>query len=382
MDWYLDNNASKKENKRNVESLTSIPIDVHVRNAREKLEKEKENIPELETTIIQYQNILEKNKGKRYFIKESREISKKILQLQTQIEDLRSNKHIIEYEQKTLPFLEAYLKKSNQGEREIKRRNTSLPGEPKFERIDNNITNSNQSNIVAEYLTEIHNGAARMDLEKNDICPSCKENMFLIPTKSIISCVKCGYAATYLDATTSSISYGDEVEFASFSYKRINHFNEWLQQIQAKETMEIPQHVVDSVMNELYRQRITNINEINPKKIREVLKTLKFRKTYEHVQQICSRITGKVAPKMNPETEEMTRLMFIAVQPPFEKHCPPDRKNFLSYSYCLFKFLQLLGCDDFLDNFTLLKGRDKLIKQDQIFEKICQELQWDFIPSV
>ena len=78
----------------------------------------------------------------------------------------------------------------------------------------------------------------------------------------------------------------------------------------------------------------------------------------------------------------MCRLMFIAVQPAFEKHCPKDRKNFLSYSYCLFKFFQLLGLDDFLDTFTLLKGRDKLAKQDDIFKKICEELDWDFVPSV
>ena len=85
---------------------------------------------------------------------------------------------------------------------------------------------------------------------------------------------------------------------------------------------------------------------------------------------------------MSPEIEEMCRLMFIAVQPAFEKHCPSDRKNFLSYSYCLFKFLQLLGCQEFLDNFTLLKGRDKLLKQDAIFSKICEELDWEYVPSL
>lgn len=380
MDWYLDH-ANKKE-KRVVESLTSVPIDVHVRTAKEKLEKEKEELPDLYSKINEYELIIQQNEGKRYLLKQSHQLSKEIDKLKKKIKRLENNEHIIEYEQKTLPYLEAYLKSSNQGDNEPKRRNTSLPGEKRFEKIENPVNNLSQSNVVAEYLTDIHNGPARMDIEKNDTCPLCNQNMLLIPTKSIISCTKCGYAATYLDATTSSISYGDEVEFASFSYKRINHFNEWLQQVQAKESMEIPQNIIDAVMNELYRQRITDINEINPKKIREILKILKFRKTYEHVQQICSRITGKVAPKMSPETEEMCRLMFIAVQSPFEKHCPPDRKNFLSYSYCLYKFLQLLGCDNFLDNFTLLKGRDKLMKQDVIFEKICQELQWEYIPSV
>ena len=32
-------------------------------------------------------------------------------------------------------------------------------------------------------------------------------------------------------------------------------------------------------------------------------------------------------------------------------------------------------------HFSLLKGRDKLDKQDEIFGKICDELDWQFIPS-
>ena len=73
--------------------------------------------------------------------------------------------------------------------------------------------------------------------------------------------------------------------------------------------------------------------------------------------------------------------MFDAIQGPFKKHCPPDRKNFLSYSYCLHKFCELLGYDNFLQYFMLLKGVEKLRKQDAIFSNICEELDWQFIPS-
>ena len=204
----------------------------------------------------------------------------------------------------------------------------------------------------------------------------------LISAKAIMTCSKCGYSVAYLDATMSSMSYSDDVEFSSFSYKRINHFNEWLQQVQAKETFEISQEILEAVMAELHRQRVTSVEHVTPKKVREVLKTLKLRKAYEHVAQITCKLTGRRPLRISSETEEMCRLMFIAVQPAFEKHCPKDRKNFLSYSYCLYKFFQLLGLDAFLETFTLLKGRDKLAKQDEIFKKICEELDWDFVPSV
>ena len=196
-----------------------------------------------------------------------------------------------------------------------------------------------------------------------------------------MTCPTCGYSVAYLDATMSSMSYNDDVEFSSFSYKRINHFNEWLQQVQAKENFEISDDILNMIMEELYKQRVKPI-ELTPKKVRETLKTLKLRKAYEHVAQITSKLSGSKAPHVPPEVEEMCRLMFIAVQPVFEKHCPKDRKNFLSYAYCLYKFFQLLGYDHFLDTFSLLKGRDKLARQDEIFKKICEDLDWEFLPSV
>jgi hypothetical protein len=41
-----------------------------------------------------------------------------------------------------------------------------------------------------------------------------------------------------------------------------------------------------------------------------------------------------------------------------------------------------MGWTQFLPCFTLLKGYDKLKKQDMIFDKICKDLDWEFIPSV
>lgn len=101
--------------------------------------------------------------------------------------------------------------------------------------------------------------------------------------------------------------------------------------MQAKENFEISDAVLENIMNELYNQRIET-KDITAKKVREVLKTLKLRKAYEHVAQITSKLTGSKPLLLPPEAEEMCRLMFIAVQPVFEKHCPKDRKNFLSYS--------------------------------------------------
>jgi len=88
------------------------------------------------------------------------------------------------------------------------------------------------------------------------------------------------------------------------------------------------------------------------------------------------------APKLPPELENRLKAMFVEIQKPFDRHCPPDRKNFLSYSYTLYKFCELLGEDEYLQYFQLLKCSKKLYNQDQIWKKICKELRWEFIPSV
>lgn len=219
-------------------------------------------------------------------------------------------------------------------------------------------------------------------LASGDRCDECDTMMQMLVSESMLCCPVCGKLVPYLDSTSSSTAYGEEVEFSSFSYKRSNHFQEWLNSFQAKETTDIPQEVYDRVMEELYRQRITDVSKITSKKVREVLKDLKYRKYYEHVTQISCRLTGRMPPRMTSQQEEQCRLMFMAIQGPFEKHCPKDRKNFLSYSYCLYKFCELMGYNEFLPCFSLLKGRDKLFKQDTIFKKICDELNWEFVPSI
>lgn len=43
---------------------------------------------------------------------------------------------------------------------------------------------------------------------------------------------------------------------------------------------------------------------------------------------------------------------------------------------------ELLGKDDLLKYFPLLKSKQKLHEQDKIWKDICADLRWQFIPSV
>jgi hypothetical protein len=201
--------------------------------------------------------------------------------------------------------------------------------------------------------------------------------MIILASDALLGCPTCSHTRLYIQATSSRIAYGEEVEFANFSYKRQNHFQEWLNTFQAKESTEVPGAVVTMVMEELYVRKVVQTCDITQKIVRDILKFLKLRKYYDHSPQITARITGVLPPRMTPFQAEQVKLMFSAIQGPFNIHCPPERTNFLSYGYCLFKFCELLGYTDFLPCFTLLKGKDKLACMDRIWKKICDELDWE-----
>ena len=85
---------------------------------------------------------------------------------------------------------------------------------------------------------------------------------------------------------------------------------------------------------------------------------------------------------MSPELEETLCNLFMEIQKPYTKYCPPDRVNFLNYYYTLYKLCELLGETKFLQYFPMLKDREKRIEQDQIWKKICEELEWKFKPTL
>lgn len=240
-----------------------------------------------------------------------------------------------------------------------------------------------QDSFKHELMNELHDNTPPIYLIQGDVCQKCNVSMIVLATEALLGCPKCCNTRLYIQATSSRIAYGEEVEFANFSYKRQNHFQEWLNTFQAKESTEVPEDILEMVISHLYTyKKVTKIKLITQKKVREVLKELSLRKYYDHCAQIVARITNQLPPRMSPFQGEQVKLMFSAIQGPFNIHCPPERTNFLSYGYCLYKFCELLGYDEFLPCFPLLKGKDKLAAMDKIWKKICVELDWQFIPSV
>jgi hypothetical protein len=240
-----------------------------------------------------------------------------------------------------------------------------------------------KSSLVDKYMSIINKKYVRnVEEEDIEICKNCKNQMTCLQHDAIIICDKCGYQELLLVEQNRPILKQNTKDTSHFSYKRINHFREWCNQVQGKESTDIPDEIFEKILTEIKKEKIVDTKSITYNKMRDILKRLRINKYYEHINYIINRINGIPTPQFSQELEDKLCNMFRNIQAPFLKHCPKDRKNFLSYSYVLYKFFQILGLHEYLKYFPLLKSREKLYVQDQIWKKICLELNYEIIPSL
>jgi uncharacterized Zn finger protein (UPF0148 family) len=245
-------------------------------------------------------------------------------------------------------------------------------------------TAPNKQMLVDKYMSMIDKSYLKPNYQEQQLgqCPHCQIQLIYLVQDGITICNECGYQEILLVEQNKPVYRQPTKEASHMSYKRINHFNEWISQIQAKESTDIPEEIFERIIQEIKKEKIKDTTKITYNKMRDILKKLQVTKYYEHLNYILGRITNQPTPNFSPELEEKLRTMFKEIQGPFLKHCPKDRKNFLSYSYVLYKFFQLLEKDEYLRFFPLLKNREKLHLQDQIWRKICADLHWEYIESI
>ena len=307
------------------------------------------------------------------------DLKDKIKSLEQEIEDIYYQTELTDYLCKALPFIEEI---DNSDHIEQLEHVENKPGILKY--VTNN-GSTDKGTKYGDYMETCFNiPSGKIKSDKN-CCKECRSQNRTIDSKeAIIVCSDCGLCEKYTDSSNQTDwSRVDSTEFVQvFTYKRKNHFKEWLTQLQAKESTTIPDSILELIYIELKKERITNATEITPEKIRQYLKKLRLNKYYEHVPNIINRITNKKGLVITTELENKLMQMFDMIQVPFEKYCPSNRKNFLSYSFTLHKFCQLLNRNDLLSYFPLLKSREKLFEQEKIWKNICKELDWKYISTI
>jgi len=239
------------------------------------------------------------------------------------------------------------------------------------------------NNIVKEYLSNIDENFIDVNsfIKSSGVCQYCHTGeMIPLEDEGVLICNKCSRNIPYLIENEKPSYKEPPKEVCFYAYKRINHFKEIIAQFQGKETTQIPPEVIDNIKLQIKKERI-DLEQVTNIKTKDILKKLGYNKYYEHIPFIKDKL-GIKPPVMTPGFEDTLYNLFMELQAPYSKFCPDDRVNFLNYYYTAYKLCELLGETQYLEHFPMLKDREKRIDQDNIWKQICEELNWEFIPTI
>ena len=160
-------------------------------------------------------------------------------------------------------------------------------------------------------------------------------------------------------------------------------FNEFLTRLEGSERTKVPKEVILAILHECKNHGIDPVKQyhlVTYQRLRRFLRKLRYTKYFENIPQIIWRITYQKPITFSPEQRcELVRI-FKEIQKPFEKF-KGKRKNFLSYSYTIYKLCELNSYDEFMPMLQLLKAPRNRLKADKIWEKICEENGYEYVPT-
>lgn len=258
--------------KNNVESNKRITLDAKHQEILEKIENEKKNLPSLKLELKSYLrefNVLKTIPKKDLTLEQFNhkyELKKKIIYLKNKVTDIQSDKLLNDYYLKVGTILCDYYnnldnnddKNSNQSDDENEEEKEDIkeetkkpnvldffnkpPSDTDVDKKETNYTNTKISDFVKtksnfkrtsmldEYLQQVdENYNKNIKIDNNSYkCPDCNnEEMILIPSEGIQFCKKCGLQQSIIIESEKPSFKDPPPEICYFSYKRLNHLNEY-----------------------------------------------------------------------------------------------------------------------------------------------------------
>lgn len=367
-----------KVNKKSLSTLDTKHRDIINKFAKQ----ESENIPKLKQERDNIINILQTDKS--LTIEQQMNYKDRLAEISSILKNLKKNKkdYLLDNSKYVFDYFEN-KKNISDGNEIVKTNNNKLNAFFKIKDDSNKREEKTNDNIFQKYLSNIDDSYLDINtyVVASDICPTCHVGE-LIPVvdEGILMCNECYKNVPYLVENDKPSYKEPPKEVCFYAYKKINHFKEILAQFQGKETTQIPIEVTEGLKNQIKKERIS-YDDLTYYKLKDLLKKLGYNKYYEHINFIKDKL-GMIPPTFSQELEEILCNFFMEIQYPYAKHCPDYRVNFLHYYYVLFKLLELLEEYEYLSEIPMLKDREKLLEQDNIWKKICQDLDWQFIDTI
>jgi len=335
-----------------------------------KINRLNKTFQELETKIDQYTNIYKKNCLINVLNNEKNNLEAEIYNIENNTEELI-------YFDETYDLLYDYYKKDDT-QNEIHEVDLCDIFKKSYNQSSNK---AEKIKIKDKYFQSINKSRRKKKGVMDRTCTKCNIPKILNLHEGQYQCIDCGETETVI-IDSDKPSYKDPInEVKTNTYKRSNHCSELLNQSQGKESTEIEEEIFDEIRHELYVIGITDLQIVTKSIIKMVLKNIGRSTISEHAVYIINKLNGIPAPTIPHELEETVKQMFVTVEDAWYIFKDPNRKNFMNTNFVFHKIFELLGEDEEAEKYPYLAD-DKLDEHDELWEKICNYLEWEFISSI
>src|SRR6476661_2405840 len=220
-------------------------------------------------------------------------------------------------------------------------------------------------------------------------CSQCNDDMKIIANLSEIVCTNCGVTenlrGTILEDEQFYYQEGQRVKHGSYDPSK--HCKFWIERIQARESRDIPQSVLDAVTNCIKHNNIRNIEDISYSEIRKYLSQTKNTIYNEHVPLIRKIITGESPAQLTDQKLQTIQVYFDKVIRIYEEIKPVNKTNVPYHPYLIYKIIEHIYYTKIsLENNESkkriisvmscihLQNRETLIENDKTWSKICNRI--------
>lgn len=381
-----------------ISEIDIIKIDSKIKSSNK---KELEYVNELEKEKEYLIKLIEKNKDKKIFSeKVYKDLEKNLLNIENEIKSIIEDSKYDFYVMKTHEIIENYKKILE------KPAKISFFGKTKID--------DNRESIIREYIdivskyydfeflnqtnatdksSEKNKSQQHVIKKKNCSNQLCKSKIEMEIEEEKYVCRECGLQEDILGNMTSYKDINRVNITYKFTYERIVHFKDCINQYQGKQNSTID----ESVYEELEKQfetygllvgdkntpRIERFKNITKEHILMFLKETGNSNNYEHVFLIYNTITGK----KNDDISHLEKVLLEDFEilsnlydKKFKNEKKIDRKSFINTQYVLFQLLRKHKYPCKKEDFNILKTLDRKSFHDDILSELFQELSWDYIP--
>ena len=245
---------------------------------------------------------------------------------------------------------------------------------------------------VYDIIKIYHNSTINKNIKEvvYEMC-ACNNKMDIDAISSTLICKSCGltkelYGTVFED---DQFYYQEGQRTKHGTYDPSKHCRFWVERIQARETTEIPDIVIENIKTCIKRDKIKNKKQITCTQIRKYLSQISKSKYNEHVPLVRKLITGITPPQLTDYEMQLIHIYFDKVIHIFDEIKPPEKTNCPYHPYFIYKIIEQIitkKCDRIRKLKILacihLQSRETLINNDSVWSLICERIpEFGYIPT-